>query len=187
MKAIITIAAFGIILSLTYCTESSSSQKFIPGYLSPGDFRPQGVPREKEYRLFTGELNAQTCGPGPQCIAVHTHWLTSESDVYSEGIAVNDRNVNPSVFSLKMYRAVGSPGWYVTIILDGASSTGIIDAGNVLITVSQSVDYSIPLYGTLTSSGVFLGIATITFNLVQPLTIGSVTFHNGDTIIAEEF
>jgi hypothetical protein len=185
MRATITIAVFGIILSFTYCTESSSKPKFIPGYISPGDFRPQGIASEKEYHLFTTETYEQNCGPGTQCIAVHTLWLTSESDVYSEGIAVNDRNVNPSIFSMKMYRVAGFPLWYVTIILKGASSVGVLDAGAVSITITPSVDDTIPAYGTLESSGVKINIATITFNLVQPVAIGYVTFHNGDKIVAE--
>jgi hypothetical protein len=197
MKTIVTMAAFGIILSFTYCTESSSNPKFIPGYISPGEFRPRGVAREKQYRLGIGGILNQSCGPaslppadpgfpgGMECAAVYTQWLTPESDVYSEGIAVNDRNNPVPVFSMKLYHVLGFPLWYFSIIINGASYSGVIDSGAFSIVRGKSLDFSIPAYGTLTDSGVNINLATITFN--KDVKSGNITLINaGDTIVVED-
>ena len=201
MKHVAALAVLGIILSFTFCTEDSNNPRFIPGYISPGDFRPTGVATEKQYHFNHASFD-QDCGPatlppddpglpgGQECAAVYGNWFTAEENIYAEGIAVNDRHLATPVFSMKIFRAIGSPWWYATIILNGASHSGVItDPGAISVTrlKSQNIysqDFTTPQYGSLSSSGGNINLTVITFN--NNIDIGGVRIQAGEKIVAQD-
>ena len=160
-----------IISTMFACSKKTGYPQVIPGYINPGDFRPLGVAPEKTYS-FPSFPVPQTCGPGPQCVAVYTYWWTPDKEV-TEGIAVNDtHNTNPS-FSMKIFRKAGVPVWNVNAIINGKSYVGIIDltqdAAAMTISRSQSSEFILPAYiavdGTaLAEGGSNMNIVTIKFN-----------------------
>ena len=63
-------------------------EKIIPGYLSPGQFRPRGVLGSKSI-----DLSFATSCSGEDCLAVYANWLAGT--VLVSGFAVSDKNSTP--------------------------------------------------------------------------------------------
>jgi hypothetical protein len=170
------------------CAGSESSPSYIPGYWSPGDFRPMGVYSSKHYSLFGG---MRSCAADARCNVVYNKWITAEDNKYSEGIGVNDKHLANPTFSMKITRILGFPLWQVNIIIDGVSYSALVPESAITVGVqTPSSDPTTPAYGSLSASTAFLNYRTITFNNSFDVPNGSggiVTISPGDTIVAADY
>lgn len=192
MKPIKLITLSLIIIAAAIASDCSkeSDNNIIPGYWSPGDFRPAGIAREKSFRLSIVDAVAgttdKTCSSGAvptdkgRCMAVHGAWLTGisyENSFPSEGIALNDSYLGTQNMTMKIVRYIGAP-WVVHLYLNG------IQYSNANVTQIQmvrcvSVDETIPAYTppsgpVLSGSGIQINLVFIRFtsNITLTATTG---------------
>jgi hypothetical protein len=194
-----------IVLILTMCAsmatigcKKDSDSSIIPGYWSPGDFRPRGIAREKAYKFqFVDNSAAPTannyCSSGTtitdpnttdptntattgRCGSVYGIWLTGTSyknSLGSEGIAVKDTHLANPIMMIKIVRFVGQT-WSVILDLNGTVYTA--DTAALELTQCESVDWTWPDYtapdGTVfANSGVRLKLMFVRF--LQDITLTS--------------
>lgn len=208
MKQIMPILLW-IIIALTAvmtgCSKSDSDS-VIPGYLPPGDFRPQGIAREKAYS-FSDPTIARSCAADDSCMAVYGLWLTGTSYTSSvpvPGFALDDTHeiisgaASSITFSVKMMSFAGT--WSISMIIDGVQYTGTTPESSVTLSDLTSADDTMPACDTTTlplpclsafaASGVKLRLRRIVFN--APVTLTSVPETNayilgGDYIVAQSY
>ena len=141
-----------IILLLIGCG-TKSSNNFLAGYLSPGDFCSKGVASEKAYRFTNITPIRPGFPPDPpllkscsaaQCAAVHCLWYVSQSltslnnALPTEGIAVNDKHLPQPTFDLKITRIPGLLLWQISLVLNGFNYVASTD--QIQLTSSPSAD-----------------------------------------------
>lgn len=183
------ISMYIAILLLVGCGTKSSNQ-FLAGYYSPGDFRPQGIAHEKGYRFTNITPNRPGFPPDPAvvksctsladgtgiCIAVHCIWyisqsLTSFNNAFpTEGIAVNDKNLPQPNFVVKISRVIGTP-WNIEMVVNGVRYSA--STNDVRLTQFASVDQTAPFYDPtpgspnsgdeFAASGIFLNLIYVEF------------------------
>lgn len=204
MKPINLIALILIICAAATAAgcKKDSDSSIIPGYWSPGDFRPRGISREKAYKFqFIDNNAARTalnfCSSGVtitdpdttnpantastgRCGAVHGLWLTGTSyqnSLGSEGIAAKNTHLTNANMMIKIVRFVGQ-SWNIILSLNGVVYTA--ETTNIELTVCESVDWTWPDYtapdGTVyTNSGVRLNLVFVRFLQDIPLSSSSGT------------
>ncbi len=187
------------------CKKDSDSS-IIPGYWSPGDFRPKGIAREKSYTFnfhyqsfdvppitatysYSCRSGNDTTNPmriDSPCMAVYGLWITGtsyEDSLGSEGIAVKDTPTTNPAMIIKITRFVGQK-WSVILNLNGVQYNTTETASIELIPFDSS-DETIPAYKfpdateTSASSGVRLRFMLVRFTQDIPLTssIGTITIN----------
>ncbi|MBP7735236.1 MAG: hypothetical protein KA369_04615 [Spirochaetes bacterium] len=197
INLITLILIMGAAAATVGCKKDSDSS-IIPGYWSPGDFRPRGLAREKAYKLqFLDNSSAPTatnyCSSGTtitdpnttdptntastgRCGAVYGIWLTGTSyqnSLGSEGIAVKNTHLPSATMMIKIVRFMGQP-WDIILNLNGIVYTAQSSALELMS--CESVDWTTPDYtapdGTIyANSGVRLKLMYVRF--LQDITLTS--------------
>jgi hypothetical protein len=134
MKKAILIIPSIIIVLLAGCA-SDDSQTYIPGYISPGEFRTRGVAAEKTYNFSNLAVLDNDSVPGPDdprscsgalCATVYITWLTGltyQESVPVNGFAVTDSHLRPSTFFVKVVQTL--EGWIVYMRINGVLYIGL--------------------------------------------------------------
>lgn len=135
-------AALLLILSVAGCG-SEDEDSIIPGYLSPGDFRPKGM-LVKEYTLtdptFTG--GDGSCS-GEECLAVYALWVTSNIPV--EGLAVKDDDTVDSRLLLKISR-IKYGAWVIRLTYKGIEYGASAGSADLLLELCNTTTPTFPAY-----------------------------------------
>lgn len=170
-------------------------EKIIPGYLSPGQFRPRGVLDTKSISFGNASFN-KSCS-GEDCLAVYANWLAGTFLV--SGFAVSDKNNTPSTYSMKVTQDL--TGWKLVLIIEKGGTQGvkyekIISGNDFTVDFCRSCEYALPACTSppcveeYEDEGGQLVQATITFtNQIilendNPI-YGDVIIDIGDEIVAQ--
>ncbi|MBN2080542.1 MAG: hypothetical protein JW838_16355 [Spirochaetes bacterium] len=170
-------------------------EKIIPGYLSPGQFRPRGVLDDKEIS-FTGDLSSKNCS-GEDCLAIYTTWLVGSFLV--SGFAISDKNSATPTYSMKVTQDL--VGWRLILIIERSGTQGvkyekIISGNDFTVEFCKSDEYALPACTSppcdeeYEDEGGLLVRATITFN--NPITLenadhGDIVISAGNRIVAQAY
>ncbi len=119
-------------------------EKIIPGYLSPGQFRPRGVLDTKSISFGNASFN-KSCS-GEECLAVYTTWLAGTFLV--SGFAVSDKNSATPTYSMKVTQDL--VGWKLVLVIEKGGTRGvkyekIISRNDFTLSFCRSCEYSFPL------------------------------------------
>src|SRR4030042_6569526 len=138
------LALYIIILMLIGCGEESEDN-IIPGYISPGQFRPKGMLTDISYQLSDATIDPadRTCSPPDECLAVYANWLSGE--VPLDGIAIRNSNTANSKLSMKIYRIKGT-GWRISMVYKGVGYTGTAPIGDITVSLCKSTIETLPPY-----------------------------------------
>ena len=176
---------------VTGCAKESKEQ-IIPGYISPGQFRPRGVLASKEINV----ADLPGCS-GEQCVAVYTNWLAT--NILVSGFAISDKDSPTPTYNMKVTQDIA--GWKIVLITDRPTAKGvryerIVPRNDIQVDFCRSNTYSLPACPAsecdqeYENEGTLLVRADITFN--SDITLvnadhGDVVINNGDRIRAQAY
>ena len=119
-------------IALAAGCSKDDDNNFYAGYSSPGKFRPKGIAWEKSYNFAAAGKTCSSAVNGTGvCGAVHCVWYSSTTlreGVPTEGIAANDRHLDPANFTIKITRNV-SLAWDITMVIGGVKYTNVDTKG----------------------------------------------------------
>jgi hypothetical protein len=194
------LAALVFILAIAGCGKEDEDS-IIPGYLSPGEFRPKGMLTDKAYTLTDGTLGGYGNCSGEQCLAVYALWVVNNYPV--EGVAIKDDDTVNSRLFLKITR-VKFGSWSIRLTFNGIEYSGAASATDITLDICNTATPTFPAYtydpdGTPANgdevvydvSDSTLARATLTvINAVALQTddkTGTINLNPGDEIVAHAF
>jgi hypothetical protein len=143
MKLSMKLSLCIIILAVMGCGKESD-QQIIPGWISPGVFRPKGVASEKTYN-FSSVSKSCAAGTG-NCNAVYCGWVTGTSysqSIPTVGVAVDDKHTTPHEFNFRML-AIPGTFWSITMVVNGKKYVG--SSSDIRLTKLESADDTLPFF-----------------------------------------
>ncbi|HQL81223.1 MAG TPA: hypothetical protein PK307_03425 [Spirochaetota bacterium] len=196
---VLKLVALMFILAIAGCGKEDEDS-IIPGYLSPGEFRPKGILTEKAYTLTDGTLVGYGNCSGEECLAVYALWVVNNYPV--EGVAIKDDDTVDSRLFMKITR-VKFGSWSIRLTFNGIEYNGAASASDITLDICNTATPTFPAYPDVDDNGIpdtpdgFTAsdstLARATLTVVNPVALqtddktGTINLNPGDEIVAHAF